>query len=272
VTPEDALFWLELAEEKGYINRGVSDAAVARLQSELEHKRWMQNGQPLIFRDKDGVPLDGYHRLWAVANSGVAARFDLRLGVPDCATITMDTGGKGGRTLQDFLKMEGVPHYNTTSIAVQLLAEYRKGILRNRVRKLHNHEYMEYYKKNKAISGSVKTCLPLKSVFGYIGTAAFSHYLFSKINGPLASDMILRLASGAALTNGSPVLALRERLIRQRFMERKDSKQRVARIQRDELVYLFFTAWNRMIRGVDVQRLNLPKRTANWEIPELFTS
>jgi hypothetical protein len=267
ISVEDAMYWLDLAEEKGYTNRGISDIAVARLVNEIQHGRWCENGQPLIFRDKDGVPLDGHHRLWAIVEAGTTVKADLVLGVPDNVVVTMDTGGKGQRKLDDYLKMHGVANCKNVSGAVQMYAQYRKGNLKANIA-LHMHEYVEFYKKNKGIEGSVSTCLPLRRVFGYVSAAGFAHFVLKKINESLANDMMLRLASGAGLTNGNAVLALRERLVRQRVLENKQTGSREAHLRRGELAYLFFTAWNKLVTGADVRQIQLPRRDVTWEIPK----
>lgn len=76
VDPKKAELWLK----KNTKNRKVSNRHVSQLANEMKEGKWLLNGQAIAF-SKDGVLLDGQHRLLAVIMSGVTVEMTVAFGV-----------------------------------------------------------------------------------------------------------------------------------------------------------------------------------------------
>lgn len=96
----------------------VDELARAQLRGE-----WMPTHQGIAFSyKKDGLVLDGQHRLWSVVRSGVPCVFTLARGVRDEAFSKMDAGL--GRNAAQMLGMMGVPNPSQAQAAIKLLHAY----------------------------------------------------------------------------------------------------------------------------------------------------
>jgi hypothetical protein len=95
ITPELAAEWLKGSPA---LNRGIGKRVVYRYATALIEKRWWFTGESVIF-GLDGRLLDGWHRLTAIVESGVAAWFIVVRGVSNRAFHYIDNGR--GRSFRD---------------------------------------------------------------------------------------------------------------------------------------------------------------------------
>jgi hypothetical protein len=94
----------EIAEEMlthNSCNRGVSGQLVKKYADDMMSGNWDLTPQPIVF-DKEGVLMDGQHRLMAVVRSGLSNRFVVCTGAP--LTYNIDVGRK--RTILNQLQMK----------------------------------------------------------------------------------------------------------------------------------------------------------------------
>jgi hypothetical protein len=86
----------------------------------------------------------------------------------------------------------------------------------------------------------------------YASQLGFAHWLLSEVDTDAATWFLDRVADGAELRTGHPVLALRERIRR----EREDSR---GRMSTEIALALVITAWNAYRAGRTLQKVQLPK-------------
>lgn len=86
VTPELAAKWLE----RNTRNRDLRQSVVERYAADMRAGRWMVTGDAIAF-DRNGVVINGQHRLWAVLEAGITVRmiavFDLE---PETVSVLDD--------------------------------------------------------------------------------------------------------------------------------------------------------------------------------------
>ena len=247
VTPEMASRWLEGNTH----NRNKREQLVSSYARDLEAGAWDFNGETVKFA-ADGTLLDGQHRLMAIVRAKKPALLLVVRGLPRSAQKTIDTGAT--RKFADQLAMDGEPAALTLSSILRRIALWEAGY--------------------RGAAGSYKPTLPEleatlnrhpgareSAVYGhtnargaglYASQLGFAHWLLSGVDPDAAVWFLDRVADGAELPTGHPVLALRERIRR----EREDSRGRLAT---EIALALLITAWNAYRAGRTLQKVQLPK-------------
>jgi hypothetical protein len=101
VTPDLATKWLE---GRNANNRKISDAHVVRLAQDMTDGNWQLTHMGIAF-DRDGVLIDGQHRLWAVVMSGKSVDMHVWRNLSQKSILAIDNGRT--RTMADILKLSG---------------------------------------------------------------------------------------------------------------------------------------------------------------------
>lgn len=73
------------------MNRPVHQSQVNKYAADMKAGRWGRNHQGVAF-DKNGILIDGQHRLWAVIESGVTVMMTITYGLEREAQLTIDSG------------------------------------------------------------------------------------------------------------------------------------------------------------------------------------
>lgn len=111
ITPAQARIWLK----KNLNNRHLREVRVIELIAIIKGKRWIYDGNPIRF-SKDGILLDGQHRLEAIARSGISAESAVVTGLDPDAQQSIDTGAP--RSAADILRMRGYSGHAHRAAAV----------------------------------------------------------------------------------------------------------------------------------------------------------
>jgi hypothetical protein len=111
VTPKMAETWLAHNES----NRGLSDSRVESYARDMENGKWQLNPQGIVLNGRGNV-LDGQHRLAAVIRYGKPVQMVVCSGAPHSVREVIDRGR--GRTLADYLRMNGVSRHVVLTAAV----------------------------------------------------------------------------------------------------------------------------------------------------------
>lgn len=120
ITPEKAREYLS----RNGRNRPIRKSQVNTLSQEMAAGRWMPNGEPIIFDEKDNL-VDGQHRLSACAKSGASFTTLVVRGVSESAIDTINTGRS--RSGADVLGLNGVTNSGLTAAHVRWLVTYALG-------------------------------------------------------------------------------------------------------------------------------------------------
>jgi len=239
VTPAMARAFLDAAG----VNRPVGRQIVHRYAAAMTAGEWQLTHEGIAF-GTDGLLMDGQHRLAAILESGVSVPLFVFMNIDRSVFSKIDIGAK--RTAAHILSICGKKNCNVLAASLQLLHQYSNPAGNNNMYPgwgsmasptslldlLGEHPEIELSAKYGKDSTHILTA----------ACGAFSHYVFSRMDKDAADEFFARLADGANLDGGHPVLLLRNRLIRDRAgMTRLPRRTRLA---------LTFKAWNALRRGV----------------------
>jgi hypothetical protein len=204
VTPELAR---EMLENTNRRNRRIRKNQVQALARDMDENNWLFTGAPLTF-DWDGTLLDGQHRLAAVVESGKAQNFVVMRGLDPNAQSAMDIGSR--RLAYDALKLRGVEGDMKNAAAIaRAVYMYDSGRVPTHLETIRFVEdHAEELEDAVAVSEMVRRSGQLTG--GSFYGAAF--YILARIDAHAAADFFEKLASGAELEKGSPILLLRKNL------------------------------------------------------------
>lgn len=251
VTPKIAEEFLERNTQ----NRTLSDVVVKKYARDMKDGAWHYDASPIRF-DVDGELIDGQHRMWAVIESNTTQEFLIVRGLPKRAFTTIDTGKK--RSLADVLTIQHPGLSNGSHIAAMttIITKYENGMrgiaLRaNRTSVLSTDELMEFFAKNReAIEENIKGARAVRDRLPAVTmtSVGLARWVFMNIDPEDAGDFFAKLASGAGLDEGDPILALRN------YLFREASRSKTA-LPLDVATAVFIKAWNAYRRGDKIKLL-----------------
>jgi hypothetical protein len=195
-------------------NRNLRSARVVQLAEAMRRGEWVLNGETIKIAE-NGTLVDGQHRLRAVVESGVPIESLVLRGLPMEVQDTVDTGRR--RRLADLLAIEGYTDAHALAAALNMLHRFRTG---GRIDYSHAgapsaQQAIELIETEPEIRDSLREARRVtKQTGGPIGVFAALHHLFSEVDREATKDFFDRLADGAEIAKGDPVLHLRQQLMR----------------------------------------------------------
>ncbi len=239
VTPDLATQWLE----KNTHNRPIKDTAVKDYAADMKAKKWELNGSAIVF-DWDGTLQDGQHRLWACIESDTPFMTNVTEGVDPKVFPTIDTGRK--RTAADVLGIADVVNRNAVAAAAAIVISYKKGTIKQNERVSHR-DVLEFVSANADLGEWVSRCKRAKGFSqSYTTLLAAVLFLGSRKHPQRADDFLHKFQTGEDLKTGSPVLALRNRLL-------------TSKDKRKDRLALIIQAWNAFVKGRPLTKMQLPR-------------
>lgn len=261
-------------------NRRVRDSLVYKLANAMRRGEWVLNGETIKVR-RDGVVIDGQHRLLAVIESGLPINTYVVRGLDDMAQQTVDIGQT--RAAKDVLALEG---YGNRSALLAATLRYLRMIETNEIRSSNAgsvtragarnarfvtgvyspQELMETLLNYPYIYDSItKADAIVRPLRGSQSQYAALHAWFSTIDSPAADEFFDMVGTGLGLTATSPVYLLRK------WMETRTVKdtRRVytqSRIKRLYVHAMFVLAWNAWRDGKHPKNLSW-KTTSDLPVP-----
>lgn len=268
VTPELAESWLGCNKK----NRNFSDETANRYTRDITKKRWPFTGDPVRFSD-DWRLLDGQHRLTAITVTGITLRLLVVIGLAESTQAFMDSGTK--RHAAGTLAIQKVPNYTAVASLVRLSLMWNPSGLWDPSRgtqlfgshlQVSTAEITEFVDEHPAVHEAARVGVRMAyqvagakpSVIGatYLRATALPGGAFD------AAEWFHRLETGADLTLGDPVLALRNGVLRTRSESLQNS-------QRDQL-WKVIRAWNASRDGQDMSRINMTtQQLGNDNFPDM---
>jgi hypothetical protein len=242
ITPALAAEWLA---QNGH-NRHQRETVWRRYARDMASGRWVFNGES-IKRCKEGHTDDGQHRLRAIVESGVTITSVVVSGLPHSAQETVDRGMP--RNIADALRLRGESSANVLAGAIsQAIVLQSPSPGRESDFWPSTGEAIRYLDEHPEIRASVTAATNTSDVLRAPQTTlAALHHLFAAIDEEDATGFFDGLASGAGLDEGSPILALREAMLREWVAPR--------RMARNRLQAIWIKAWNAYRRGDAVRLL-----------------
>lgn len=232
ITPDQAAAWLE----NNTHNRPLRQCRVAKYARAMERGLWRYNYQPIIV-SRDGLILDGQHRLWACVESNAVFESDVVFGADSAIMDSIDMNAT--RSSGDQAHLGGVKNANVAASAALLILMFEDGNIDSvRNTKLYptNQEVISRA-SDPAIQASIRVAMPSKHICRRLGASTFCHYVFHRQNAELADRFFAELASGAMLAEDNPVFQLRKRL--------EENNRSRSKLPQDVIIALFFKAWQK---------------------------
>jgi hypothetical protein len=250
ITPKDALLMLEGNKH----NRRLNKIHVKKLAAAMKRGEWQLNGESIKLNGD--LILDGQHRLYACVEANTAFTTVVAKGLPKKVQQTIDTGK--GRTAANHLQMIGEPYAGHLATAITRVLEYDAQQRLTHNGGLSNIQVETFLNENPDIREYMQFYGPrMKQIIGPASLATACHFIFARIDEADAEKFMTSYVDGAGLEKGSPILTLRNRLIRDLA-----SESRLAVWQK---FGMFIKAWNFYRKGESNTRLQFVQRGANKE-------
>lgn len=252
ITPVIAVKWLQRNTE----NRKSKANKITEYKRAIKAGGWMVNGEPIIF-DWNGVLRNGQNRLMAIVESGLGIESYVVFDVDPASFETMDTGTK--RTAGDALHIRGENNYVLLAGAVKALIKYRSGNLSNSF--IPNFEVSRFIEAHPDVRNDVAwvRSRSKSDVFIKPSTLAACKYLCRWADSEKHEEFWNQFFSGTGLYDGSPVLALRQKLIHT-MGDRKT-------LNSEDLIYLISVAWRKFVEGQLLRIVKLPASMRDRQFP-----
>lgn len=239
ITPALATEWLK----RNTRNRSLRQHKVEAYTAAMQRGEWRESRDPIEF-DEDNNLINGQHRLSAIIKSGLTIKNPIRTNVPADDMAVIDTGLS--RKASDVLALTG--HSNSTGLAAAAKTWYlwhtipSLTMLRAGSRVVNNELILRVVEDQPDLLHSVEFINKYKNSFNLVPPAAMAavHYeIVLKHSRDKANEFFRELAEGFGLQPGSPILALRNVLI-------KSSTSVAKRATEERMAWLIhgFNKWN----------------------------
>lgn len=242
VTPEMAATLLGTMEG----NRTLRKKVVERYAREMIGGKWLLNGESIKVA-VGGRLVDGQHRLNAVIMAKKAVTMCVVRGLAEEGVITLDTGV--GRSFADWGVIGGRPYASAAGTIARWWYKYESGS--PTVNYQPSHQELEtVIHAHPQIADSAAFVLKHKVLKTrcVASVQAFVHaYASERFDRDMADLFMQELESGAGLREGSPVLALRRRLV--------DDATAGRRPESTHVLAWTIKAWNAWLAGESVKRI-----------------
>ncbi len=207
ITPTQAARWLEGNTH----NRPLRQRDVEIYATDMEVGRWKLNGESVIF-DNTNKLLDGQHRLWACVESNTPFESVVVFGADPEAFTTIDQGRH--RSAGDHLYVAGIQAAYRAQVAAtaSLVLKYRNGQLFSSQR-VPADSILTLCKQVPEVVWWANEACRNKSLKVFTTPIAATLFLGSKNMKDKALKFMEQWRTGIDLQSGSPVLALRQRVL-----------------------------------------------------------
>lgn len=250
VTPAMAIAWLETNKD----NRKISNHRITRYAEDMARGNWRITGDSIRFAE-DGRLLDGQHRLWACVESDTPFQTVVFTGVNSGSQLVMDQGM--GRTRGSQLNILGYKRGRDLASACTAywrMEGGRKRIL-TRAASPSNSEIYDLLEQVPALETCLEKYYSRKSQSGVrcqSGASIAMYVYFSSWDEKKADSFFEGYLMGVGLTDGSPALALRERVLQYRHKGWK--------IKHDEFMTWMAYAWKAHAKEKKLNRISCRNR------------
>jgi len=242
VTPRMCSDWLDLNKN----NRNFKTTKIAQFARSMVQGDWEINGEALKF-DTTGNVLDGQNRMKACLHANTSFKTFVITGLPRKVFDTLDTGVI--RTPTDILAINKEKNITTLSSALRYVGAYGQGTMLN-VTSFTLKETERLLENNPELRDCVAKTIKTRVKWLSGGITSACWHLAAQKHPEKADEFFTSLLKGTNLTDGSPIL-----VIRNKFIEyQADPLKRLDGFKRVELIIL---AWNLWLKGKTVKHFRL---------------
>jgi hypothetical protein len=219
LTPEEASKLLAVSAH--YEQRPLRRSNVERLTYAIESGQWQETHQPIAL-NRDGVVIDGQHRLTAIVAANRTVRVVIARDVPDESFSVIDTGAV--RSPSDVLRLAGFHDTARLGASLRFLLVYDSIVgttdsIQTHRNKITSADILRLAKSDRGreLESSMKAAVGVTQVMGRSGFATWMGAVIqimreSPVDDGLCLEFIERLRDGANLKPGSPILTMRRYL------------------------------------------------------------
>lgn len=252
VTPTMAKEWLRFNDN----NRNMRGPNVAMYARDIRTDRWIVTGQAIQF-DRDGVMIDGQHRLMAIIKADKPVMLLVVRGLDPRAKSVIDAGAK--RSAADALKFAGVTNYTLVASLCRLCLIIDSGATDATTgKKFSNSEIEEYREQHPETEvaasaiNSYKARLPMQP-----SVTAYCWMRLSEVDTEACVEFFTSMADSATDGRGDPRKTLLDKL--------RDHKDKKVKDSAAKQIQYVFRAWNYWRAG---KSLLILKDVRDEDIPE----
>lgn len=211
MTPEKAKELLDINVR----NRSINQRLVNRIAGDISRGKWQVNGETIKVSSTNKL-LDGQHRLSAIIKSGMPCHLWMVDGLDDNCHATIDSGLPRGA--HHTLQIENIRNANLLASAIALIKKIENREITTSKRPSNVAILDNYNKDPDGFNGATRFITGRLWLRKYVGgsVACACYYIASKISKDQANEFFDKLASGAGLDEGSPILTCRNFMIKQR--------------------------------------------------------
>lgn len=227
-------------------NRRLSNNTVKAYADLMERGAWKLNGEAIKVA-KNGLLLDGQHRLEAVIRSGASIECLVITNLENEIFDTLDQGKKRG--MADVLSIQGELSTNVLASVLRALCCHEMNPNNPPLQSSIPIDIQEdYFLRNPDVRIYTTKCQRVKHILECsVGGSLW--YLFSQRSQDEADTFFERIIDGVGLAVDSPIRILRERLMMNRASN-------TAKAPRKVLAALVVKAWNSYRLGKKIKQLH----------------
>lgn len=231
-------------------NRSKKEARVSFYAKEMKEGRWKEDTGETIKIAKNGLILDGQHRLFAIVKANVPIFMHIAYGLDNDVFSVIDTGII--RSSRDVFKISGVTNYNHIPSIITTYTTLNSRARKNNQKTLSNAEILDIFNSDVffweqiafnsvALYRKFNQILPASVIGGFLS-------VLIKIDNFKAYDFLNQLCTGENISNSS-IYLLRSRLISEKVSTKRHNMN---------LNYkhaLIIKSWNYFYKGKDLKVL-----------------
>jgi hypothetical protein len=260
ITPDLAAHWLQRSAKA--LNRKLKWSVARRYARDMQAGKWTMSCQGIEF-DREGLLLNGQHRLHAIVSADMPITLLVGFGVQPEAQRNIDTNAT--RSLGDAFHLVGVRDAGMVSTIVRVLVMVEKA---GTWEAYHDYGYSPtraecwaYWETHRDIEEVITLTRSLRvCLHASIGGPLL--YTTSKTHPVEAHKFWRGMADGVGLGGADIRHLLRERLI-------KDRQAKHAKMVEKDIVAFTIKAWNCYLEGKEGNWATLRWRSQG-PVPELF--
>lgn len=236
LTPHDAEKLL--IASLGHRQRAIRPDRVAKLVRAITTGQWQVTHQAIAI-DRDGIVIDGQHRLTAIAASGLDVEVMIARDVDPSTFGVLDTGAV--RSPSDVLRISGFTNTNLLAAAARYLLSYDAVVGSTDSMNVAGRTFTtqdivnvcQDPERGAVLVHAIPVAVGVCSSLNHPGFATWFAPVIvvlkeSPVDDGLCLEFIERLRDGTNLSPGSPVLALRRFLIQDTGLPSSKHNERAA--------------------------------------------
>jgi hypothetical protein len=215
---------------------------VERYARDMANGEWVMRGDAIEFSTK-GKLINGQHRLTAIVKSGAAVALLVGRNLPEETQGVTDLGGP--RRPGDHLGILGYKNPAQVGTIARLgwhydnVPSHRPG---NAKTSPTGAEVYNWVADNPIVELAAATAIDLRNRIGLpIAASGLAFVLCSRVDAEQAVEFMARLGDGADLDSDSPILAMRNRVIRE--------KAAGGRVANSDWLKMLIQTWNAWREG-----------------------